>query len=106
MPSRSAVLSSSALAIEDPSSEVGKRSRLDGLSGNRAKRVVGLVLGVTAVSLLDLLLTMREAERSCFVEANPVAAAVLDGSVVSPGLFKGVLLFAGMVTLFALRRRR
>jgi hypothetical protein len=55
---------------------------------------------------LDLHLTTREASRSFFEEANPLAAPVLESSVLAPGLFKCATLGAGIVVLLALRRRR
>lgn len=106
MVSRSAILSIHALANEVRGRRATKHTSHAQYSGNRTKRVVGLLVGIAAVGLVDLHLTMREAAQAYFVEANPVAVAVLDGSPVSPGLFKSTLLGVGIAILLALRRCR
>jgi hypothetical protein len=106
MVSRSAVPFPNALAIEDRGKGSVEGARNVRCSTNRAKRVLALLAGVVTVGLLDLYLTTREASQSFFEEANPIAAPVLDGSVLAPGLFKCATLGAGMVILLMLRRRR
>ncbi len=87
------------------SSAVGERCR-PGVG--RSRRVIALIGAVVLLSLGDLLITLDYLKSSGLMEANPIAAYLIESTQSAWVLacFKGLTLGICVTVLFCLRRRR
>lgn len=71
---------------------------------NRSRRVLLTLWMVWVVSVFDFYFTLSEWGTPHFVEANPIAAWILDGPPLAVAVFKFGLLGLATVILLSLRR--
>lgn len=73
----------------------------------RSRRVLVLILGVIALSIADLMVTLTHLRTIGMVEANPIAAYLIrtTGSALSLASFKALTVGICVVLLFHLRTR-
>src|SRR5882672_1251507 len=91
----------------DASLASGEPSRLQRVLSARPVRVFLLLAAVWLLNGFDLLFTILADKLGCFIELNPLAAALLDdGDYAGIILFKIALVGGGTFILWHLRRHR